>query len=206
MSSKSIIVVLGIAAVVIFGYIGFTDAVRTWQNLQNQKNHIENLNSEYKKLDKELDDTKNSKEKSQEEVQQLQQEKEKLEQERQRLEGELQAKAEAKAKLAAASSSVVNAATGTKTASAMGACGDNQYAAYIYGMESGGRVVGNCNPTSRNGGGCLGIGQACPGSKLLAVCPNLDYACENTFFTNYAIGKYGSWEAAYNFHVANGWW
>lgn len=85
-------------------------------------------------------------------------------------------------------------------------CGDNQYAAYIYGMESGGKVPGNCNPTAQNAGGCLGIGQACPGAKLTAVCPNLDYACENAFFTAYALNRYGSWAGAYEFWVAHNWW
>lgn len=87
----------------------------------------------------------------------------------------------------------------------MSGCGDNQYAAYIYGQESGGHVTGNCNPSARNPGGCLGIGQACPGSKLVAACPNLDYACENAFFTNYA-NKYGGWAGSYQFWLANGWW
>lgn len=83
-------------------------------------------------------------------------------------------------------------------------CGDNQYAAYIYGKESGGAVPGMCNTTATNAGGCFGIGQACPGSKV-AHC-GADYACQNAWFTNYAIGRYGSWAAAYNFHKANNWW
>jgi hypothetical protein len=84
-------------------------------------------------------------------------------------------------------------------------CGDNYYAAYIYGMESGGRVVGNCDTYAPNSEGCIGIGQACPGSKLRAACPNLDYACENAFFTNYA-NKYGGWAGAYQFWIAHNWW
>lgn len=83
-------------------------------------------------------------------------------------------------------------------------CGDNQYAAYIYGQESGGRVTGMCNTTAMNAGGCFGIGQACPGSKV-AHCGS-DYACQNEWFTGYALGRYKSWAAAYNFHRANGWW
>lgn len=83
-------------------------------------------------------------------------------------------------------------------------CGDNQYAAYIYGQESGGRVTGMCNTTIYNAGGCYGIGQACPGSKV-AHC-GADYACQNAWFTNYAMSRYGSWVAAYNFHKNNGWW
>lgn len=87
-----------------------------------------------------------------------------------------------------------------------GSCGDNQYAAYIYGMESGGRIPGNCNLTVRNAEGCIGIGQACPASKLLAVCPNLDYECENAFFTSYALSRYGGWAGAYAFWIAHKWW
>ena len=82
-------------------------------------------------------------------------------------------------------------------------CGDNYYAAYIYAQESGGRVVGMCNPSAVNAGGCRGIGQACPGSKL--PC-GADYACQNAWFTSYMQGRYGSWAAAYNFHRANNWW
>lgn len=74
------------------------------------------------------------------------------------------------------------------------------YKAWIYNEESG------SDPTRANSSGCLGLGQACPGSKLLAVCPNLDYTCEDNFFTQYMLSRYGTWEAAYNFHISNGWW
>lgn len=76
-------------------------------------------------------------------------------------------------------------------------CGDNQYAAYIYNYESG------CNTSSVNSIGCRGIGQACPGDKL--PC-GADYACQNAYFTAYAISRYGSWEAAYNQEKTFGWW
>lgn len=71
---------------------------------------------------------------------------------------------------------------------------------YIYMHESGN------NPKAKNSAGCLGLGQACPGSKLLAVCPNLDYACEDQFFTSYMLGRYKTWENAYAFWLANHWW
>lgn len=84
----------------------------------------------------------------------------------------------------------------TQTAPVAG-CGDNSYANFIYMHESG------CRTTAVNPGGCYGIGQACPGSKL-AYC-GADYACQNAFFTAYA-GKYGGWAGAYAFWVAHGWW
>ncbi len=71
---------------------------------------------------------------------------------------------------------------------------------FIYFHESGN------DPTRWNGSGCLGLGQACPASKLLAVCPNMDYACEDAWFTEYAVNRYGSWQGAYNFWLQNNWW
>jgi len=71
---------------------------------------------------------------------------------------------------------------------------------FIYMHESGN------NPLAVNGAGCLGLGQACPGSKLQRVCPTLDYACEDAFFTNYAMSRYGSWEGAYQFWITHHWW
>jgi len=78
-------------------------------------------------------------------------------------------------------------------------CGDNFYANYIYMHESG------CRTHNPNGSGCDGIGQACPASKVIGPC-GYDYACQNAWFTNYAIGRYGSWAGAYQFWVANHWW
>jgi len=71
---------------------------------------------------------------------------------------------------------------------------------FIYNKESGN------NPKRYNSQGCVGLGQACPGSKLIRACPNLDYACEDAWFTNYAVKRYGSWQGAYNFWVQNHWW
>lgn len=79
-------------------------------------------------------------------------------------------------------------------------CGDNQWANFIYMHESG------CRLNSTNAGGCVGIGQACPGSKLYAVCPDLNYACQNSFFTAYANNTYGGWAGAYNAWLSKGWW
>ena len=79
-------------------------------------------------------------------------------------------------------------------------CGDNQYAQFIYQHESG------CNLYSRNSGGCLGIGQACPGSKLTAVCDLGSYACQNSFFTSYANSRYGGWYGAYQAWISKHWW
>lgn len=72
---------------------------------------------------------------------------------------------------------------------------------FIYLRESGN------NPARWNSSGCVGLGQACPAQKLLAVCPDVnDYACQDAWFTNYAINRYGSWQGAYNHWQSNKWW
>lgn len=73
----------------------------------------------------------------------------------------------------------------------------NDYKLFIYMKESGN------NPAAVNASGCRGLGQACPGSKL--PCGN-DYACQDAWFTNYAISRYGSWENAYLFWLGHNWW
>jgi hypothetical protein len=77
-------------------------------------------------------------------------------------------------------------------------CGDNSYANFIYMHESG------CRTNAVNEIGACGIGQANPCSKM--PCSLSDYACQNQFFTNYAMQRYGSWEAAYNYWVAHRVW
>lgn len=81
-----------------------------------------------------------------------------------------------------------------------GCGGVNQYAAFIYYHESG------CNPGSVNGSGCAGIGQACPGSKMPCGLTQADFTCQDAYFTDYAVGRYGSWEAAYQFWIGHNWW
>ncbi len=75
-------------------------------------------------------------------------------------------------------------------------------ASFIISRESGWRL------NARNAGGCLGLGQACPGTKLTNACPNYanDADCQLRFFNGYAVGRYGSWNAAYNFWQVNHWW
>lgn len=78
--------------------------------------------------------------------------------------------------------------------------GDYGYVNFVISRES------NWNPNSRNASGCLGLGQACPGSKLIAVCPNLDAVCQLRFFSGYANGRYGGWGGAYNFWLSHHYW
>lgn len=63
----------------------------------------------------------------------------------------------------------------------------NEAKMFIYHKESGN------DPAAVNASGCRGLGQACPGSKL--PC-GIDYACQDQWFTNYMLERYGSWEKA----------
>jgi DNA-binding transcriptional MerR regulator len=82
-------------------------------------------------------------------------------------------------------------------------CGDNEYAHYIYMHESGCRTNAIGGIETALGRAC-GIGQALPCSKL--PCALDDYACENSYFTNYAVSRYGSWYNAYVYWIDHGNW
>lgn len=71
----------------------------------------------------------------------------------------------------------------------------------IFGGESGWR------PGATNASGCAGLGQACPGSKLAAVCPNwrTDPVCQTKFFSGYA-SRYGGWQGAATVWQRQHWW
>lgn len=72
---------------------------------------------------------------------------------------------------------------------------------FIIGKESGWR------PGALNAGGCAGLGQACPGSKLANVCPSwqTDPVCQLKFFSGYA-GRYGGWQGSFTAWQSKGWW
>lgn len=81
--------------------------------------------------------------------------------------------------------------------------GDNEAMNYIFMKES------SNNPGAVNAGGCIGLGQSCPGGSGLANdCPNWrnDVPCQIAHFTKYANNRYGGWGGAYNFWLNNHWW
>jgi len=82
------------------------------------------------------------------------------------------------------------------------AAGDYDYVDYVITHES------HWNPAALNAGGCAGLGQACPGSKLAAACPSwqTDPVCQLKFFNKYAVDRYGGWAGAYQKKVSAGWW
>ena len=85
----------------------------------------------------------------------------------------------------------------TQTVTASYPVPEDEAKAFIYMHESGN------NPNAVNSIGCRGLGQACPGSKL--PC-GADYACQDAWFTNYMLARYGSWNNARAFWLNNHWW
>ncbi len=74
----------------------------------------------------------------------------------------------------------------------------NAAKAYIYARESGN------NPNATNPNGCYGLGQDCNG-VVRTMC-GADYACQDAYFTRYAMARYGSWENALAFWQSHHWW
>ena len=75
----------------------------------------------------------------------------------------------------------------------------NSAKAFIYSHESGNNP-GAINASS----GACGLGQALPCSKM--PCSLSDYACQDSFFTSYMQGRYGTWENAQAFWLSHHWW
>lgn len=188
--SKTIKVVISI----LLAIVGVTTAILAYQytysaklesELEAKQSVIEKKGLELKKQTEKLNLTDKQKLELQKQVEDLNKAKTDLE-------SQLQAKKAEKARLAVVGVQVVKAqAVPTYSLPA------NQAKAFIYQHESGN------NPNAVNSIGCRGLGQACPGSKL--PC-GADYACQDAWFTNYAMTRYGSWEAAYQFWIAHRWW
>ena len=195
---RQLITVLLAIAFLGFAYIGITNITKTNHKLKIQDIQLEskqadllNLENKFNLLNKQLEDKNLTEQK----LKQLEQEKIDLQKQLDDARGQLQAKAD---KIQADKQKIAQATSMTPKAYAASGCNTgNMYKDYIYNHES------SCNPSSVNSIGCRGVGQACPGSKL--PC-GADFACQDAWFSQYAISRYGSWEAAYNFWLINHWW
>ena len=80
---------------------------------------------------------------------------------------------------------------------------------FIYNKESNNspcKINGGAIDCNYNGDRACGIGQSLPCQKLTAVCNLSDYDCQDKWFTNYAVNRYGSWAKAIQFWSINKWW
>lgn len=114
-----------------------------------------------------------------------------------------QTKAQEKARIAtetaqkAAQATLAQKVVNYVAPTAQAATGDAK--AFIYAKESG----NNPGAINRSSGAC-GLGQALPCSKM--PCSLSDYACQDTFFTQYMLDRYGTWENARAFWNLHRWW
>lgn len=172
--------------------------------LKKLNNNLNKINQDLDKTTKELDNSKSSNAESQKKIEEL--EKQKLE-----LESKLQAKAEAKQKLA-------QAATVSKTASAaapsrnvsgnkqqlMAQAGipesDWAYVDYIVTKES------SWNPQARNASsGAFGLAQ-CLNKPANSLCYSSNPVDQLKWQHSYVKSRYGSYAGAYNFWSSNHWY
>lgn len=190
---KNLKTYLVIVIVIAFVGAGIRDVVNREHKIRVQKIEIIDtstklriLDEKYIKLNSDLDHKTKT-------LEQVEQERQQLEKEKQELQRQLSAKKEAQRVAQVKTPQIIPTANASS-----GNCGDNPYKQFIYMKESG------CRTDAMNSIGCYGIGQSCPASKI-AHC-GADFACQDAWFSNYAVTRYGSWEKAYNFWVKNRWW
>lgn len=116
---------VGVFAILGFGYVSASDLVERKDKLKFQEIQLKSESSQLKELDikydqlnTDLEEASEQKKQNADEVERLRLQKERLEKQKQELEAQLQAKLEAKTKLAQASQRAINTATLTQTASA----------------------------------------------------------------------------------------
>jgi septal ring factor EnvC (AmiA/AmiB activator) len=162
------------------------------QELEVKKLEIKSKQSELIKLNSKYDQVIDEKAKTEaEKIEQLKKIEE-LEAERKRLEAELQAKRdkqEAERQRIAQATKQVTGSTAYASDAKM----------FIYMKESG----NNPNAVNKYSGAC-GLAQALPCSKM--NCALGDYACQDAWATKYMQSRYGTWENAKAFWLANNWW
>ncbi len=71
---------------------------------------------------------------------------------------------------------------------------ESEAKAFIYFKESGN------NPLAKNSIGCFGLGQDCNGIVEQQCGGNYD--CQDRFFTEYMLRRYGTWQAAKSFWLS----
>jgi len=134
------VVIVLFASLAIYSYTTQQNKLHIQQiELKSRETKLKSLDTRFNKLNTELDKLKADKNASDEQVKKLEEQRQQLEKEKQDLTQQLQAKLEAKSKLARASQNVVNTVTQTKTASAAPVSGNIQQiivdAANKYGVD-----------------------------------------------------------------------
>lgn len=185
---QKIALALAVILLVAFTIVGISNIRQSNHKVQLQQIELKDNSVKLKNLNDEYNKLLDSKQIDQQKLQELQKQKDELEK-------QLQAKLQRQEQERIALENAAKLAS-TKAYAAQANCGSPK--ACIYMKESGN------NPAAVNSIGCRGLGQACPGDKL--PCSSTDYACQDAWFTNYAMQRYGSWENAWSFWQQHNWW
>lgn len=183
-------------AIILVGFIGIGIATirNNAQELQVKKLELKSKQSELIKLNSKYDEVIEQKTKTEQEKLDQIKKIEQLEAERKRLETELQAKKDRQEAERRRIAQATKQATGTIAHAA-----PSDAKMFIYMKESG----NNPNAINKSSGAC-GLAQALPCSKM--NCALGDYACQDAWATRYMQSRYGTWENAKAFWLANHWW
>ena len=233
LSKRNIIRLVGV--VILVGFVGFaaqsiyslSGEVKLKETKLNDLNvELNTVNDQLESLKSDLDKSKESDSAKQQKIEQLEAEKATLESEKADLQNQLQAKLEQKQRLAKAStlSNTASAQSGSSSSSSSNAGGrevvsrENCYkwigqagvpaheqdAAYQLIMRE-----SSCNPYARNpSSGAYGIPQALPGNKMSSMGKDWKYApiTQIRWMREYVYSRYGGFQNALNFQIANGWY
>lgn len=221
---------VGFAAQSIYSLSGEVKLKETKLNDLNIE--LNTVNDQLESLKSDLDKSKESDNAKQQKIEQLEAEKATLESEKADLQSQLQAKLEQKQRLAKAStlSNTASAQSGSSSSSSSGSSSSSssggrevvsrencykwigqagvpaheQDAAYQLIMRE-----SSCNPYARNPTtGAYGIPQALPGNKMSSMGKDWKYApiTQIRWMQEYVYSRYGGFQNALNFQIANGWY
>lgn len=207
---------IGLATIIVLGFaaLGVTNAVHsqakletTKLELQSTQDKIKLLQLKYGQLEDKLQKAEETQTTSQEQIDQLTKEKADLDKQLEQARSQVQARAEVKKNTVAAadfSKEQLMAAAGI-------AQGDFFYANSIITKESGWRTCvrnGGIEDCTYDGHLAYGLCQSLPGRKMASA--GADWQSNSVtqlkWCNQYAIARYGSWYAAYNFWQNNRWW
>lgn len=210
------VVIVLFASLAIYSYTTQENKLHLQQvELKSRETKLKSLDLKYKTLNTELDKLKEDKNASDEQVKKLEEQRQQLEKEKQELNQQLQAKLEAKSKLAQASQSVVNTVTQTQTASAAPVVSGNRCPNIEAKLASlgvpadqlaaAGQLAyreSTCNETVYNSIGACGAFQSLPCGKWGA--PGTTQYYQGAIA--YANNRYGGYNQALAHSLANNWY
>lgn len=180
---------IAVLAIIVGAFLFFSKISKTSNTIKLNQLELKSTQYKLKELNTQYDKVLQEKTATEAEKSAQDQKVQKLEKAKTELERQLQSKLAEKAGVASIQTAQVFAAEAN--------CGTPK--ACIYMKESG----NNPGAINKSSGAC-GIGQAWPCSKM--PCSLSDYACQDIFFTNYAVTRYGGFEQAWVFWQTNHYW